>query len=75
MPIGAYAEVSGTTIRVTGVVTSLDGARVVRAEAVAGAADPAAAGIEAATRLLDGGADAILAEARRAASAVEGLQP
>jgi hydroxymethylbilane synthase len=75
MPIGAYAEVSGTTIRVTGVVTSLDGARVVRAEAVAGAADPAAAGIEAAKRLLDGGADAILAEARRAASAVEGLQP
>jgi hydroxymethylbilane synthase len=75
MPIGAYAAVSGTTIRVTGVVTSLDGARVVRAEAVAGAADPAAAGIEAAKRLLDGGADAILAEARRAASAVEGLQP
>jgi hydroxymethylbilane synthase len=75
MPIGAYAELSGSTIRVSGVVISLDGARVVRAEAVAAASDPAAAGVEAANRLLDDGADAILAEVRRTATPVEGLQP
>jgi porphobilinogen deaminase len=56
-------------------VISLDGARVVRAEAVAAASDPAAAGVEAANRLLDDGADAILAEVRRTATPVEGLQP
>ena len=75
MPIGAYAEMSGTMIRVTGVVISLDGAQVVRAEAVGAVANPAAVGVEAATRLLDGGADAILAAVRRTATAVEGLQP
>jgi hydroxymethylbilane synthase len=75
MPIGAYAEITGAVIRVTGIVISLDGARVVTAEIAGDAGDPAAAGIEAANRLLDDGAGAILAEARRTESAVEGLQP
>jgi hydroxymethylbilane synthase len=75
MPIGAYAATSGATIRVIGVVISLDGTRVVRAEAVGGVDDPSAVGIEAANRLLDGGADAILADVRRTTTAVEGLQP
>ena len=75
MPIGAYAEISGDVIRVTAIVISIDGARVVRTEMAGDAGDPAAAGIAAANRLLDDGADAILAEARRTESAVEGLQP
>jgi len=75
MPIGAYAEISGDVIRVTAIVISIDGARVVRSEVAGDAGDPAAAGIAAANRLLDDGADAILAEARRTESAVEGLQP
>ena len=75
MPIGAYARVVDDTIHIIGVVISLDGARVVRAEARGPRNDPSAAGIAAARRLLDDGADAILAEARTGASAVEGLQP
>jgi hydroxymethylbilane synthase len=75
MPIGAYARVDHDTIHIIGVVISLDGARVVRAEASGSTNDPSAAGIAAATRLLEDGADAILAEARAGASAVEGLQP
>ena len=75
MPIGAYAEMSGATIRVSAVVISLDGAHVVRTEAVGAMSDPSAVGIDAANRLLNGGADAILAEVRRTAAAVEGLQP
>ena len=75
MPIGAHARVTEGTIHITGVVISLDGERVVRAEASGSTLDPAAAGIEAADRLLEGGADVILVEARRATSVVEGLQP
>jgi len=75
MPIGAYAQITEETVRVTAVVISIDGERVVRAEATGRTLDARAAGIEAADRLLEGGADAILAEARHAASAVEGLQP
>ena len=75
MPIGAYARIDNDTIRIIGVVISLDGARVVRAEARGSLNDASAAGIAAAARLLEDGADAILAEARTEASAVEGLQP
>jgi len=75
MPIGAYARIADTTVHVTAVVISLDGTRVVRAEATGTTRDPAAVGVDAANRLLAEGADAILAEARRAASVVEGLQP
>jgi hydroxymethylbilane synthase len=75
MPIGAYARVDGDAIHIIGVVISLDGARVVRTKASGSMNDPSAAGIAAASRLLEEGADAILAEARTGASAVEGLQP
>ncbi len=75
MPIGAYARIADTDVHVTAVVISLDGTRVVRAEAMGTTRDPAAVGVDAANRLLAEGADAILAEARRAASVVEGLQP
>jgi hydroxymethylbilane synthase len=75
MPIGAYARLTDGTIHVTGVVISLDGERVVRAETTGTTRDSAAAGIETADRLLKDGADRILEEARRAASVVEGLQP
>lgn len=75
MPIGAYARIDNDTIHIIGVVISLDGARVVRADANGSMNDPSAAGIAAAARLLEDGADAILAEARTEASAVEGLQP
>jgi hydroxymethylbilane synthase len=75
MPIGAYARITDTNVHVTAVVISLDGTRVVRAEATGTTRDPAEAGVDAANRLLAEGADAILAEARRAASVVEGLQP
>jgi hydroxymethylbilane synthase len=75
MPIGAYARIDNDTIHIIGVVISLDGARVVRADARGSLNDASAAGFAAAARLLEDGADAILAEARTEASAVEGLQP
>jgi len=75
MPIGAYARLTDETVHVAAIVTSIDGERVVRAEATGAALDARAAGVEAANRLLEGGAGAILAEARQAGSAVEGLQP
>ena len=75
MPIGGYARIVDDAIHIIGVVISLDGSRVVRAEASGPMDDPTAAGTAAARRLLDDGADAILAEARTGASAVEGLQP
>jgi hydroxymethylbilane synthase len=75
MPIGAHARIVGNSIHVTGVVISLDGQRVVRADAQGSTGDPAAVGAQVAAHLIADGADAILAEARRAESVVEGLQP
>lgn len=75
MPIGAYARIADDGIHVSTVVISLDGERVVHAEAHGATIDAAAVGAQAAERLIAAGADAILADARRAASAVEGLQP
>ena len=75
MPIGAYAEITGDRMNVTGLVVSVDGARVAQA-AVSGAASNAEAlGAETAAQLLSRGADEILAEVQRAHAAVEGLQP
>jgi hydroxymethylbilane synthase len=75
MPIGAYATVSGTEVYLSAMVISLDGARVVRAEAAGTVAEPEAAGTRAAMRLLAQGAAEILAEVEGARGAVEGLQP
>src|SRR3989441_2587340 len=75
MPIGAYAAVRQSTLDLTAVVVSLDGARAVRTEA-SGAADEALAlGAEVAERLLEQGASEILSDVQRTQAAVEGLQP
>ncbi|MBB6729296.1 hydroxymethylbilane synthase [Cohnella zeiphila] len=66
VPIGAYAEAesgdSGTTVRLTAMVASPDGAKLLRTEAAD--ADPVQAGTRAAEELLAQGADRILDEAR-----------
>lgn len=63
MPIGAIARIAGDTMTVHGLVTSLDGAREVRATATGSAASAHDLGTTVARHLLDQGAAAILAEA------------
>jgi len=75
MPIGAYARVSGDTLALEGIVVSIDGARIARANATGPATAPEAVGIAAAEQLLARGADRILEDVQRAQAAVEGLQP
>jgi hydroxymethylbilane synthase len=75
MPIGAYAAIDGGTLGLTGIVVSLDGTRIARAEVRGHAGDPESAGAEVAARLRSRGADAILAEVARAQAPVEGRQP
>jgi hydroxymethylbilane synthase len=66
VPIGAYATVEGAAesgaVRLTGMVASPDGARLLRASA--SGADPDAVGEQVAAELLTQGAGEILAEAR-----------
>jgi len=73
MPLGAYAEISGDAIVIMGVVVSIDGSREARATVRGAAADPEAAGIEAAEQLLKRGAGQILAEVQHAQESPEGL--
>ncbi|HYC47692.1 MAG TPA: hydroxymethylbilane synthase [Burkholderiales bacterium] len=61
VPLGAYAEVSGDTMRLRGYVGSPDGARTARAVLEGSAADPEALGIALAERLRAAGAAEILA--------------
>jgi hydroxymethylbilane synthase len=75
MPIGAHATVDGTTMQLSGVVISLDGARAVRADVAGSAAHAEDLGAMLAERLRDEGASEILIEVQRAQAAVEGLQP
>jgi hydroxymethylbilane synthase len=75
MPIGAYATVSSTGLSLSAMVISLDGARIVRAEASGPVTEAEAAGTRAAVRLLAQGAAEILADVEGARAAVEGLQP
>jgi hydroxymethylbilane synthase len=75
MPIGAYAEVAGRTISITGIVVSPDGAHAARAVASGDASRADGVGVELAERLLAHGAGAILAEVQRTQAAVEGIQP
>jgi hydroxymethylbilane synthase len=74
MPIGAYARITGDTVRITGIVVSLDGARAARADAIGSTREPEAAGTDVAEQLLARGADQILADAQRT-SAEESQQP
>jgi hydroxymethylbilane synthase len=75
MPIGAYATVLNTELSLSAMVISLDGARVIRAEASGAVTDSDAVGTRAAMRLLAQGAAEILAEVEGTRGAVEGLQP
>ncbi len=72
LPLGAIATLAGRTMTVHGIVTSLDGARVVRRETSGAAADPESLGRRLADDLSRGGAKAILDEVRRAQGPVEG---
>jgi len=71
MPIGAHAELDGSTLVLRTIVTSLDGTRVVRA-VTRGEADAAeAVGFDAAAELLSHGADRILADVHRERAGTE----
>jgi hydroxymethylbilane synthase len=61
VPLAAYAEISGGTLRVRGYVGAPDGTRVARAEIEGPAADADALGIALAGRLREAGAAEILA--------------
>jgi hydroxymethylbilane synthase len=75
MPIGAHAAVDGSSLTLTAIVLSLDGARAIRAESRGAASDATGAGTAVAQDLLSRGAAAILDEVQRAHAAVEGIQP
>lgn len=57
-PVGAHAEVEGSECTLRGVVASLDGSRVLRADATGN--EPVALGVEVANALRDQGAEEIL---------------
>jgi hydroxymethylbilane synthase len=61
IPLGAYAEIWGETLRLRGLVASPDAKRMARAEATGGAEDPEALGYKVAGLLREQGADEILA--------------
>lgn len=62
VPIGALAQVKGDQIILQGMVASLDGERLIKAEARG--TDPEEVGLKVAEQLIDLGATAILAEIR-----------
>lgn len=62
VPVGAYAEVLGGTVRVRAVIASLDGSRIIRRETSAAADDASAAGRELAREMLGCGGRDILKE-------------
>jgi hydroxymethylbilane synthase len=75
-PIGALASPGdGDTLSLVAVVLALDGSRAVRGQARGPRAEPAALGARLAAQLIADGASEILADARRAQGAVEGIQP
>ena len=74
-PVGALATLPDRdTIELVAAVIALDGSRVVRARGRGARADATALGRRVAAQLIGDGADEILAEARRAQGAVEGIQ-
>ena len=75
MPIGAFAQIDGESLRATGIVISIDGDRAERADAVGSVADADAIGVRVAEQLLVQGAGAILDAVQREHASVEGLQP
>jgi hydroxymethylbilane synthase len=75
MPIGAFAVTERDTMRVAGVVITLDGSRALRAEVHGQLTDATALGAQVGDRLLAQGAAEILSAVERAHAPVEGLQP
>lgn len=67
VPIAAYATLDGETLKLRGLVASLDGATVLRSQVQGGTEDAEALGAEAAAVVLDQGAGGILAEIHAAA--------
>jgi len=61
IPLGAYAELSGTRLRLRALVAAPDGTRMAKAECDGAADEPEALGAQAARVLREQGADAILA--------------
>ena len=61
IPLGAYAEIWGDTLRLRGIVAAPDAKRIARAEATGEATDPEALGLKVAELLRDDGAAGILA--------------
>jgi hydroxymethylbilane synthase len=75
-PIGAVATLlDGETIEIVAAVVTVDGRCALRATASGRLADAATIGAHAARQLMAEGAGDILAEARQAHAAVEGIQP
>ena len=74
-PIGALATIDGNEIHLVAAVASLDGTRVIRASGRGTLAEATDISARVAGELVTGGADAILAEARRAQGNVTGIQP
>ena len=74
-PIGALAAMAGGQIELVAAVVALDGSRAIRANARGPQSDARALGRRVGEQLLAEGAGEILAEARRAQGAVEGIQP
>jgi hydroxymethylbilane synthase len=68
VPLAAYAELSGERLRLRGLVASLDGRQIVRAEAEGSAADAEALGQRVADDVLAGGGGEILQQLRTNAS-------
>lgn len=64
VPIGALARLSGTTLRLTACVCSLDGSTVLRAECEGHASEAIAMGRQAAQKLLEQGASELIAATR-----------
>ena len=62
MPIAAYAAIEDVEMRLSGLVASLDGARVLRSRVDGTVQEAEALGAEAATAVLERGAGEILAE-------------
>ena len=60
VPIGAHAEVDGATVRLTGLIASVDGSQLLRDTLTAPAAEAAALGTRLAETLLARGGKAIL---------------
>jgi len=75
-PIGALATpVDSGEMELIAAVVALDGSKAVRASGRGSRRDAAALGARIAAQLVADGADEILAEARHAQGAVEGIQP